>query len=76
MFERRWLPIRHMLPICVLFAGFLVLSNLSLSLNPVSFYQLAKILTVPTVVLFNLVLFKKVPPFYKFISVVVACIGV
>lgn len=64
------------MPICILFAAFLVLGNLSLTFNPVSFFQLAKILTVPTVVLFNFVLLRKTTPTAKCVAVGVACIGV
>jgi len=107
LFLRRWLPIRSILPICLLFASFLVLvspilpspsttstprsatsplrltdalthaqGNLSLTFNTVSFYQLANILTVPTVVLFNFLLFRKTISLQKLAAVGIACLGV
>jgi len=76
IFAIRWLPIRSILPICVLFASFLVLGNFSLTYNSVSFFQLAKILTVPTVVLLNFVLFGKAISLAKMGAVGIACIGV
>jgi len=76
VFTIRWLPIRSILPICILFASFLVLGNFSLTYNSVSFFQLAKILTVPTVVLLNFVLFRKTISLAKMCAVGVACIGV
>lgn len=76
IFAPRWLPLRSILPICILFSSFLVLGNLSLTYNPVSFFQLAKILTVPTVVLFNYLLFRKTVSIGKLCAIGVACIGV
>jgi len=76
VFTPRWLPIKSILPICILFAGFLVLGNLSLTYNSVSFFQLAKILTVPTVVLFNFILFRKTISLQRMCAVGVACLGV
>jgi len=76
IFIVRWLPIRSILPICILFASFLVLGNFSLTYNSVSFFQLAKILTVPTVVLLNFVLFRKTISIAKMGAVGIACIGV
>lgn len=63
-------------PICTLFTLFLILNNLSLTLNPTSFFQLAKILTVPSVILFNYLFFHKSVSRYKLGVVAVACVGV
>jgi solute carrier family 35 protein E3 len=76
IFSPRWLPLRSVLPICILFASFLILGNLSLTYNSVSFFQLAKILTVPTVVLLNFVLFRKTISLQKLATVAIACLGV
>lgn len=76
VFKPRRLPILSILPICTLFAGFLLLQNLSLTFNPVSFYQLAKILTVPTVVLLSFLLFRKTISPLRIVAVAVACTGV
>ena len=45
----------QMLPVCAFFAGYVVLGNLSLTLNSIGFYQLSKVMTTPTVVLINFV---------------------
>jgi len=76
IFAVRWLSVRSILPICILFASFLVLGNFSLTYNSVSFFQLAKILTVPTVVLLNFLLFRKTISLAKMGAVGIACIGV
>jgi solute carrier family 35 protein E3 len=47
-----------------------------LTYNSVSFFQLAKILTVPTVVLLNYILFRKTISLQKLATVAVACLGV
>lgn len=80
---RRWrlfkavrLPVLKVLPLSGLFAGFLILNNLSLASNPVGFYQLSKILTTPCVVLINFVLFRKYITQDKLLAVLVTCLGV
>ncbi|RVX73034.1 hypothetical protein B0A52_02160 [Exophiala mesophila] len=70
------LPVKEVLSISILFVGFLVLGNLSLALNDVSFYQLAKIMTAPMVVLINFVLFKKHTSCQSLSAVLVSCVGV
>lgn len=65
-----------MLPICIFFAGFLLLGNLSLALNDVDFYQLAKIMTTPTVVALGYVLFRRTIPSSALLAVVITCFGV
>jgi len=64
------------LPISLLFVGFLVLGNLSLALNPVSFYQIAKILTTPTVVAINFLLWGKRISTPLVMSILASCVGV
>lgn len=76
LFEPARIPIRGVLPVCVLFAAFLVLNNLSLTNNNVGFYQLAKIMTVPSVVFFNYVLFRRKVSRSKLLCVLAACLGV
>lgn len=70
------LPVTQLLPICLLFASFLVFNNLSLTYNTVGFFQLAKIMTTPCVVLFNYILYKKQVSRNKLVSVLTACAGV
>jgi len=76
LFTARRLPLPVVAPICTLFTLFLILNNLSLTLNPTSFFQLAKILTVPSVILFNYLFFHKSVSRYKLGVVAVACVGV
>ncbi|KIW15016.1 hypothetical protein PV08_07803 [Exophiala spinifera] len=75
-FEAVRIPVLQVLPICIFFAGFLLLGNLSLALNDVDFYQLAKIMTAPTVVALNFVLFRKYISSSALIAVLVTCAGV
>ncbi|KAI9768722.1 MAG: hypothetical protein M1840_004717 [Geoglossum simile] len=65
-----------MLPLCSFFAAFLILNNLSLAFNSVGFYQLAKIMTTPCVVLFNFILLGKTISFEAGLSLVSLCFGV
>jgi solute carrier family 35, member E3 len=76
LFKPVGLALRDTLSISVLFVGFLVLGNLSLALNPVSFYQLAKILTTPTVVAINFLLFRKRIAYPLLSAIGVSCLGV
>ncbi|EXJ82387.1 hypothetical protein A1O3_06200 [Capronia epimyces CBS 606.96] len=70
------LPLKEVFPISVLFVGFLLFGNLSLALNDVSVYQLAKIMTTPTVVAVNFVLFRKRISAALLAAIVVSCLGV
>ncbi|KAM3414600.1 Solute carrier family 35 member E3 [Cercospora zeina] len=81
--HRRWrmftpvrLPVSKVLPLSAFFAGFLILSNLSLATNPVGFYQLSKILTTPAVIAINFVLFGKRISKDRLLAVLVTCLGV
>lgn len=75
-FEAIRISMRQVLPICIFFAGFLLLGNLSLALNDVDFYQLAKIMTTPTVVALSYVLFRKSIPSSALLAVIITCFGV
>ena len=70
------LPIFQMLPISAFFAGFLLLGNLSLALNSVGFYQLAKVMTTPTVVLLNFLLLGTRVSKETLLAIAAVCIGV
>lgn len=65
-----------MLPICGLFTFFLLFNNLSLTLNPVGFYQLAKILTTPALVGLDYAIFGKTISLTRLASVLLSCLGV
>jgi solute carrier family 35 protein E3 len=76
LFKPIRLPVLQVLPISAFFASFLVLNNLSLAHNPVGFYQLSKILTTPSVVALNFILFRKTIPREQLMAVAASCIGV
>jgi solute carrier family 35 protein E3 len=77
---RLFKPVRlnpwDMLPVCAFFAGYVVLGNLSLTYNDVGFYQLAKVMTTPTVVLINFVLFRKTVTRWMLAAILTTCLGV
>src|SRR3989338_8268161 len=52
-YQIKSLPLLKVFPLALLFCGFVVLTNLSLQYNSVCFYQLAKIMTTPVIVLLN-----------------------
>lgn len=58
-FKRRALPLKDVVPIACFFVGFLLLANVSLALNSVPFYQLAKMMTMPAVALLSFLLWNK-----------------
>lgn len=58
------------------FVGFVVLTNLSLQINTVGFYQVAKILTTPAVVLIQSLVYSKSFHLEIKLSLVPVCIGV
>lgn len=76
LFQPVRLSVVKMMPLCSFFAGFLILNNLSLTSNSVGFYQLAKIMTTPCVVLFNFLLFSKSIALKAGLSLVSLCFGV
>jgi solute carrier family 35, member E3 len=76
MFTAIRLPVLEILPISLLFVGFLILGNLSLALNPVAFYQMARILTAPCVVAINYFCFGQTIPFASLAAITVSCFGV
>ena len=53
MFTLKSVSLYHMLPIAVVFCGFVVFSNFSLEYNTVGTYQLFKGLTTPTLILIS-----------------------
>ena len=63
-------------PVCAFFAAYVILGNLSLTYNSIGFYQLAKVMTTPCVVLLNFVLFGKTITRYMLIAIFAICIGV
>ncbi|KAI8465511.1 MAG: triose-phosphate transporter family-domain-containing protein [Monoraphidium minutum] len=76
MFERKDLPPPKVLPLAAAFVAYIVLCNLSLNLNPISFYQVMKIAVAPTVLALELVLYSKRPTPKVVASVMLVCVGV
>jgi solute carrier family 35 protein E3 len=66
----------QMLPVCAFFAGYVVLGNLSLTYNSIGFYQLSKVMTTPTVVLINFLMFRKTVTRWMLAAIFATCIGV
>jgi len=76
MFEIKTVPTRAALQLSISFVGFVIFNNLSLNLNSVGFYQLAKVMTTPVIVLLQLSLFG-VPLHPKLkLALLPVCIGV
>jgi hypothetical protein len=76
MFPVVFLPVKEVFSVAAFFAGFLILGNLSLTFNSVSFYQLAKILTTPTVVFLNYIILGKTVTVPVLVSIAALCVGV
>lgn len=76
MFVAVRLPVVKMLPLCTMFAGFMVLGNFSLAFNSVGFYQLAKIMTTPCVALIQYLYLGKAISGLTIASLASVCIGV
>jgi len=66
----------QMAPVCAFFAAYVILGNLSLTYNSIGFYQLAKVMTTPCVVLLNFILFRKTITKYMLAAIIAICIGV
>ena len=76
LFEPKFISPIKMLPLCLSFAGFVILTNLSLAYNSVAFYQMAKVLTTPTIVIINLLIYHKQITLNIGLALSVTCIGV
>ncbi|KAF5832926.1 hypothetical protein DUNSADRAFT_11006, partial [Dunaliella salina] len=74
-FTPKKLPPLKIIPLALGFVGYVVLSNMSLSMNSVGLYQILKIGTAPTVVLLEFILYKHVPSKLMLCSVVVVSAG-
>jgi solute carrier family 35 protein E3 len=76
LFKAKYVPWTKMIPISLSFAGFVILTNLSLAYNSVAFYQMAKVLTTPCVVLINLLMFQKQISLQIGLTLTFICMGV
>ncbi len=63
-------------PLAAAFVGYVVLWNLSLQLNPVGFYQLAKIAITPAIIAIEAAFYAKHPTRYELAAVAMLCLGV
>lgn len=70
------LPLLPVTQLSLFFCGFVVLTNLSLAENSVGFYQLAKVLTTPTIVLLGYLRNSTVPSRPILLSLLIICLGV
>eukprot|EP00055_Hartaetosiga_balthica_P012255 m.58868 g.58868 ORF g.58868 m.58868 type:complete len:319 (-) comp7885_c1_seq1:686-1642(-) len=76
IFETRRLSLWKILPLSLSFCGFVVLTNLSLAHNTVGFYQLAKVMTTPTIVFIQTLFYKMSFSKTILLSLLIVCIGV
>lgn len=76
VFERKPLKFMDVLPLSASFCGFVVLTNLSLVVNTVGFYQLMKVLTTPLIVMIQSTWYGETFPLNIKLSLVLTCVGV
>jgi solute carrier family 35 protein E3 len=76
MFQAKWVPFQHVMPLALSFCGFVVLTNLSLQYNSVGFYQIAKVGTTPTVVIIETIWFGKTFSTQTKLALLPVCLGV
>ena len=76
VFERKHIPLFEIIGLCLSFCAFVVLSNLSLQHNSIGFYQIIKVLTIPCVVLIQIVFYKISFSRFVLASLAITCIGV
>ncbi|EGD77062.1 solute carrier family 35 member E3 [Salpingoeca rosetta] len=76
IFQVKRLRIMDVLPLSLAFCGFVVFTNLSLLYNTVGFYQLAKVMTTPAIVLVHWVFYKQSYSKPILLSLLLVCIGV
>jgi solute carrier family 35 protein E3 len=75
-FERKFIPLRKVLPISLAFCGFVVFNNLSLEHNHVGVYQLWKVMTTPMIPVIQLLFYGVKFSTVELLSLVPVCIGV
>ncbi|CAN8073056.1 unnamed protein product [Agarophyton chilense] len=75
-FEIKRLPVRDVSKLAAGTMGFICLTNLSLQHNSVGFYQVMKVMTTPTVVLIEALLYQKYLDNNLKLSLVPVCLGV
>lgn len=76
LFEIKRLPVRDVAKLALGNMGFICLTNLSLQHNSVGFYQVMKVMTTPTVVIIEALLYQKYLETQLKISLIPVCLGV
>lgn len=76
LFEVKRLPLEQVAKLAAGTMGFICLTNLSLMHNSVGFYQVMKVMTTPTVVVIESLLYQKYLPTQLKISLIPVCLGV
>ncbi len=76
MYKKKELPKLKVLPLAGAYVGYVVLNNLSLQINSVSFYQLTKICIAPVVLVMEITLLGKRATPRIIASVALVCAGV
>lgn len=74
--QHKRLAIGKVVPLCLTYSGFVALTNLSLVYNPVSVYQLLKVLTTPTVVMVEFFFYGKRFSLKTILSLIIIFVGV
>jgi hypothetical protein len=76
MFKVKHLPLAKSAPVAAAYAGFVVFNNLSIQYNTVGFYQIAKILITPVVVLVEYVAYGKTVSRQKLAAIALLMLGI
>jgi solute carrier family 35 protein E3 len=76
LFQPKRLELWRVCRLSSAFCGFVVLTNISLQLNSVGFYQVMKVLTTPVIALLELLIYSKVLPGKLVASLTIICAGV
>lgn len=76
LFEPKRLELWRVCRLSSAFCGFVVLTNISLQLNSVGFYQVMKVLTTPLIAVLEYALYNKVLPASLLGSLAIICTGV
>ncbi|PXF46491.1 Solute carrier family 35 member E3 [Gracilariopsis chorda] len=76
VFEIKRLPVRDVAKLAAGTMGFICLTNLSLQHNSVGFYQVMKVMTTPTVVIIEALLYQKYLENRLKLSLLPVCLGV
>jgi solute carrier family 35 protein E3 len=76
LFKKKRIAPTTMAPLCTAFCGFVLLTNLSLQFNSVSFYQCAKILTTPCIAAMQYYLYHTVFSYRIKLTLTIICLGV